>query len=143
MPRMLHRCASLLVPIAALAACASARRLDDAAVQQLKDAATTEVERQIATDGRVHRFFVFLAADGSVELGGIDGGGNGPFLDGLRLMLERTDFPVGADVTFPGEGVEPIVDSMSMLCIDRTDDHRCDVLQRLPLPVARRDNGDR
>jgi hypothetical protein len=78
--------------LAILVACATPPSSSRSAVDRLVAAASTEAERQLAEDGHVDRFLVFLDADGTTSLGGIDGGGDGPGGgDVLRAMMERGD----------------------------------------------------
>jgi hypothetical protein len=57
-------------------------------------------------------------------------------------MLEHGGFAVGADVTFPGEGSAPTVDTMLVLCSDRLG-HSREIRVALSRPAVRIDNGDR
>jgi hypothetical protein len=120
-----------------LAACATQPALSGAAVDLLVAAASTQAERQLASDGRVDRFLVFLVADGRTSLGGILGGGDGPGGgDVLRAMMENGRFTAAADVSYPGAGSGPRVETMLVTCIDALGDER-EVTVRLSRPAIR------
>lgn len=124
--------ALLLAACAAPSAEPSPTARFDALVEQLVAGARAEVERQIAKDQKVDRFLVFVMADGSTILGGIDGGGYGPGVDDLLLaMIERSRCRAGADVGFVDAGVARTVDTMLVCCADDTG-HA--VEKRVPLP---------
>jgi hypothetical protein len=85
----------------------------------------------------VDRFLVFLHADGTTELCGIDGGGDSPDAgDGLHAMMERGNFTAAADVSYPGKGRMPRVEKMLITCIGAIGETR-EVTVRLSKPAIR------
>ncbi len=104
---------------------------------RLVAAAREEVERQIGADGHVDRFLVFLDAAGTTELGGIDGGGDGPVGgDVLRAMLERGHCTAAADITYPRSGNPLRVETMLVTYLDAVGVER-EVTVRLSRPAIR------
>lgn len=127
----------LPVLVGFFAACTTSPAPATSTEGSLVAAAREEVERQIAADGHVDRFLVFLDAAGTTELGGIDGGGDGPGGgDVLRAMMERGHFTAAADITYPRSGNPFRVETMLVTYLDALGVER-EVTVRLPKPAIR------